>query len=472
MAQKRSFARRAAKWAAAALAAAYLAAVTLPYVPHKAVSEEYKAAFAARSFTAQQAGSERAAYVTDNTDALLCRLHMIRTAQKQIVLSTFDFDADQAGADMVAALLEAAGRGVQVYVLVDGLSGFMDIQRKELFRVFASQPGVQLRIYNPVNLLAPWALQARLHDKYLIADDQVYLLGGRNTNDLFLGDYPTDERNADRELLVYCPEGAAGGSMAQLTDYFWQVWNSPAAKPFAPRPPKNAPQALQSLAQRSQTLRSAYPAAYRPWDWQAVTFETNCINLLANPIQAGNKEPWVWYSLCRLMENARQAIVYTPYIICGSEMYADLTALCAGGVQLQFITNHMAGGSNPWGGADYLNQKKRIWATGAQVYEYLGEHSCHTKALVIDDRLSVLGSYNFDMRSTYQDTELMLVVDSPTLNGLLRAEAARDMAQSRVMGPDGQYREGEAFTPRAMGAGRGLLYGLLRVVTLPIRRFL
>lgn len=73
-------------------------------------------------------------------------------------------------------------------------------------------------------------------------------------------------------------------------------------------------------------------------------------------------------------------------------------------------------GSNPWGCTDYLNQKKKILETGADVYELMNDYPVHTKAVLINDRLSVVGSYNLDMRSTYLDTELMLVIDSEKLN--------------------------------------------------------
>mgnify|MGYP000146392303 FL=1 len=61
-----------------------------------------------------------------------------------------------------------------------------------------------------------------------------------------------------------------------------------------------------------------------------------------------------------------------------------------------------------------------------QVHEYLGPHSNHTKAVLIDDRLSIVGSYNLDMRSTYQDTELMLAIDSEALSAELREEIDRE----------------------------------------------
>lgn len=42
------------------------------------------------------------------------------------------------------------------------------------------------------------------------------------------------------------------------------------------------------------------------------------------------------------------------------------------------------------------------------------------RRIQIDDRLSLIGSFNWDMRSAYLDTELMLLVDCPALNAALR----------------------------------------------------
>lgn len=199
--------------------------------------------------------------------------------------------------------------------------------------------------------------------------------------------------------------------------------------------------------------------------------ETNKISLLCNPIEAGNKEPWMWYSLHRLMGEGEQVTIYTPYIICGKEMYQDLADLNREQIPVEIITNDVASGANPWGCTDYLNQKEKIWETGARVYEYMGEHSSHTKAVLIDDRMSIVGSYNLDMRSTYQDTELMLAVDSTQLNDMIRKEAEHDKTYSKVM-ENGSYSYGENYVPREMSIPKKIFYGVLRVVIIPFRRFL
>ena len=180
----------------------------------------------------------------------------------------------------------------------------------------------------------------------------------------------------------------------------------------------------------------------------------------------------MWETVCHLMGTGKEITVYTPYIICGKEMYADLTALCKKTDLVEIITNDVASGANPWGCTDYLNQKKKIWATGVRVYEYLGEHSSHSKAVLIDDRMSIVGSYNMDMRSTYQDTELMLAVDSPELNAVIRKEAEANKTYSRYMTPEGTYINGENYVPREMSAGKKLFYSVLRVLIMPFRRFL
>ena len=42
-----------------------------------------------------------------------------------------------------------------------------------------------------------------MHDKYVIVDELAYILGGRNTFDYFIGDYPNKNMSYDREVLIY-----------------------------------------------------------------------------------------------------------------------------------------------------------------------------------------------------------------------------------------------------------------------------
>ena len=48
----------------------YIILLTVPYLPHKTVSEEYKEKDAAAEYYSDTSGTERIAYITDNNDAL------------------------------------------------------------------------------------------------------------------------------------------------------------------------------------------------------------------------------------------------------------------------------------------------------------------------------------------------------------------------------------------------------------------
>lgn len=500
------------------LAILYLGLLVVFFLSHKEVNESFKQQFAEKTFLSESFGPERVAYITENTDALLYRLQMIAEAKKEIILSTFDFNCDESGKDIMASLLSAADRGVSVRVIVDGFSGLLDMTGNPYFQALASHENIELKTYNPISLFKPWTIQARLHDKYLIIDDSMYLFGGRNTMDLFLGDY-SEAKNLDRELFVYTPqqtdstlsehsgsilanqtknvsqestgagESASDTSLKQLQDYFERVWALPESKSYrCDTPSKKVLSKRSELQSRYQSLTVSYPSIQESQDWNALTTETGKVTLLTNPIEANNKEPHMWYALSQLMKQGKEIKIYTPYIICGKKMYSDLAEICDTVDSVEIITNDVASGANPWGCTDYLNQQEHIRATGVQVYEYLNKNSSHTKAYLIDDRLSIIGSYNLDMRSTYLDTELMLVVDCPELNAIIKDEFARDKTYCRTIPTAGetdisdtntatgnkssQYIAGENYHAVEMSVGKKLFYGILRIVIIPIRKFL
>lgn len=126
--------------------------------------------------------------------------------------------------DMMAALLNAADRGVKVQILVDGINGTLYLRGSRNFRELTSHENVEVKLYNPITLIKPWKNNYRMHDKYMIADDLAYILGGRNTDDLFLGNY-IDSYNEDRDILVYETVPGEGNSYNQIQGYFKSIWN-------------------------------------------------------------------------------------------------------------------------------------------------------------------------------------------------------------------------------------------------------
>jgi putative cardiolipin synthase len=80
-------------------------------------------------------------------DALLLRIHLIRSARHSIAIQTFIFAEDDAGYLMLDELVAAARRGVKVRVLVDQLFSLGNTQL--LAALARAHVNFELRVYNP-----------------------------------------------------------------------------------------------------------------------------------------------------------------------------------------------------------------------------------------------------------------------------------------------------------------------------------
>lgn len=120
-------------------------------------------------FEADQPGTERIRCIDDNEEALLWRLRMIGAAQESIELSTFDFRTDESGLDVMAALYDAADRGVKVRVLIDGIyQPFFLRNRNKSFSTLCAHENIDVKFYNPIELNNIYHVNYRMHDKYIM----------------------------------------------------------------------------------------------------------------------------------------------------------------------------------------------------------------------------------------------------------------------------------------------------------------
>ena len=422
-------------------------------------------------FTSDTPGNERIRCIDDNEEALLWRLRMIEAAKKSIVLATFDLRADESGTDLLAALNHAAEKGVKIKLLIDGIYQQLFLNGSKEFQALAARENVEVGVYNPVSPTGLFKLNYRMHDKYVIVDDKMYLLGGRNSNDIFLGDYSTGI-NVDRDILVCDTSKGKGESLQELEAYFQQVWNEECVKIKRTRGNLTKYEnQYQSLEARYSALTEKYADIETYNAWEKDTILANKITLINNGTPAAPKTPLVLQAIRYLSQDADKVTIQTPYVICNGYMYDTLSEI-ASHAQLKIILNAVEKGSNPWGCTDYLNQKKKILKTGANVYELMNDVPVHTKAVLLDDRLSIVGSYNLDMRSTYLDTELMLVIDSKELNQQIQSTENAYMEKSKEVLSNGKETEGAQYETKVLNWQKKLFYGVLRIVIRPLRQLL
>ena len=107
----------------------------------------------------------------------------IAAARHEIWLATYIFHTDPAALGMAEALCEAARRGVQVRVVIDGFGSRSTLP---VLQPLLCEAGVGVAVFRPIhrwwNWLQPGQLR-RLHQKLCVVDGEVAYVGGVNLID-------------------------------------------------------------------------------------------------------------------------------------------------------------------------------------------------------------------------------------------------------------------------------------------------
>ncbi len=400
--------------------------------------------------------ADRATILETRSEALSERIRLINQAERDLVITTYDCRDGESTRDVLCAALARADAGVRVRILVDGISGRVFLAGSDVFRAMDGHENVEIRFYNPPTPLLPWRLMARMHDKYVIADDLAYILGGRNMFDHFLGDYPSvsGTYSNDREALVYAG-GDPESSLHQVRSYFEGMWDHAQTAPFSGRPlsDERREAVLAGLSARREALMADKPELFVPADYPAMTLPTQGVWLISNPTNVGAKEPVAFATLCALMARADEGVViHSPYCVLNGSMRDRLSEIAAR-VPVTLMINAVENGANVVAGGDYLYHRGEVLSTGMNVLEYAGGDSYHGKSLAIDGDISVIGSFNLDLRSSYVDTELMLVIRGEEVNALLRGhmEALHADCRRVIDAEHAEVPEGLTVPPLSTG---------------------
>ncbi|MDE2372518.1 MAG: phospholipase D family protein, partial [Burkholderiales bacterium] len=133
----------------------------------------------------QPAGHSGVLALADGSDALASRLALVAMAERSIDVQYYIWHDDTSGVLLLAALDEAAARGVRVRLLLDdnGIPGL-----DPTLSALASRPGFEVRLFNPSTVRRPKLLgyaidfprmNRRMHNKSLTVDGAASIVGGR-----------------------------------------------------------------------------------------------------------------------------------------------------------------------------------------------------------------------------------------------------------------------------------------------------
>ena len=412
--------------------------------------------------------------LNDGREALDWRLQAIDAAVDSVDLQTFLWTPDAAGSAVVEHLLAAADRGVRIRILVD--DSFLAGQDALVLHM-QSHPNIEYRIYNPfqrrassiaarqaLNLAEFARLDHRMHNKSMIVDGAVAIVGGRNLADEYYGLHENTNFR-DLELLV------GGPVVEELSAAFARYWNNrwsipvgqlSHVRPMAPDPTQLAADSVEIAALHAELTEPARLDAWLALRRRATSGE---VTLLVddppreNPAAVADAPIQVAHALIRLFDEVEEELVIvSAYLIPTPHVEGAVDRAIGRGVRVRMLTNSISSNNHLSAHSAYRNHIDTLLGHGVELYEVRADAkdrhlymappadqkglALHAKALIVDDDQLFIGSANLDPRSLRINTEMGLLVRSPGLNRELRAALQPDFeagnAWSLALDPRGQ----------------------------------
>jgi cardiolipin synthase C len=385
------------------------------------------------------------------TDALQARIALARAATKTLDMQYYIANEDNTGKLLLGAALYAADRGVRVRMLVDDLN-FKDID--QIMAALNSHDKIEIRVFNPYgsaqrsfsertqNFFTNLShFTRRMHNKAMIADNQIAIVGGRNLGDEYFSASPTLQF---RDLDVF----AAGPVTQEISASFDDYWNSSLAYPLrALNKQKFDARELDKTRDdlRKHWREQADPLNAKPLNatplaqqiareemglvWAPTEFRVDSPSKIEHPSDDYKSPPME--RLVALLKDAQsEFLILSPYFVPHDAGVKALAGLTKRRVRVAVLTNSLAATDAVAVQAGYAPYRIPMLQSGVELYEFKpiqveGESSpraglfgsqsrasLHAKAYVIDRSILVIGSMNLDPRSAKLNTELALVIHS------------------------------------------------------------
>jgi len=313
-------------------------------------------------------------------------------------------------------------------------------------------------------------LQRRMHNKLFVADNAVAITGGRNLGVTYFGQ-SEGVNFVDIDVLA---AGRIARDLSSSFDGYWNnplaypvqsLMNAEDIDALKPKPVAPAAAAAENPlpAAEAGTLRpnkttvtrvAVNPAGLTTtiaalpdttnlrllsWTWAAATLLVDQPSKIAEDADAAEKSNNTTVDgLLSLMARAQtDLLVVSPYFVPGPQMMKQFADIRRRGVRVRLLTNSLASNDAVAAHAGYARYREGLIAMGVEIYEMRSEQrgtvpsfgsgaglgsgsglgssgasraSLHAKAVVVDNRLLVVGSMNLDLRSKLQNTEVAIAI--------------------------------------------------------------
>lgn len=402
-----------------------------------------------------------------NSKAWYSRWKTIENARKSIDIQYFIMEKDIFGYSLLGMLLKKAKEGLKIRLLLDA-RGTKQLTRKllgqDLLQELTEFPNVEVKVFNPVhtNLLAvftdPRKLIASNHDKIVVVDEEISIIGGRNVSmDYFLE--PADHPGAYRD----CDVVVKSSEVAQQLDYAFDE-EFAKLKTFS-----IAKELWGNIDIMSDTLNAGYDAMYshllnerftapnganKKYLTAAADFmkelsgyehlrDFSGFDPFATALDApvkiidkhslGGPRNDITDQMIKYIDGCRrEVLLQNPYVVLTERMFNALKRAGRRGIPIIMHTNSPASTDSLATQAMFYADWKRIFKEipGIRIYVYKGANKLHAKNWVFDRKIGVVGTYNLDYLSEQVNSEVVAAVKSAEFAKQLRDEIFSDIGVS------------------------------------------
>ncbi|MCP3956553.1 MAG: cardiolipin synthase [bacterium] len=336
------------------------------------------------------AGGNRIEMLHNGEQAFPAMLEAIEGARHTLYLTTYIFETNTTGYAFVDALERAAGRGVEVRVIIDGFGEWYAWPR--IGRVLAKR-GIRVERFLEPKLIPPtFRFNLRNHRKILVADGWVGFTGGMNIGDRHLAE---DIDNPGRAIDVHFR--IEGPVVCQLERVFLHDWAFVSGE-------RREPSAAGGQAAGEAVCRAAVDGPDEDID--------KLVTILVGAVSAAR----------------HKVAIMNPYFLPPRTLIGALQAAALRGVEVTVVLP--ASNNLPFVHWASRNMLWELLERGVRVY-YQPPPFAHSKLFVVDDHYTQIGSANLDPRSLRLNFELAVEVFDRPFSSLVAAHIESVRRQSR-----------------------------------------
>ncbi|AMC92638.1 cardiolipin synthase [Erysipelothrix larvae] len=304
-------------------------------------------------------------------------LEILEKAEKFIFLEYFIIKDGYMWQTTLEVLTRKVNEGVDVRLIYDdwGCAPFVELKKQ------CEAAGIKSVIFNPLVPRLAMQMNNRSHRKAVIVDGRYGIVGGINIADEYINRIVRFGHWKDTAVLI---EGEAVYSLTLMFLQFYRYYTGIAENPESYK---------YDFGRVPEGNGYVQPFADAPTDGIDVGIEAHL----------------------NLINNAKEYLyIQTPYLIIGHEMIQALCIAAKRGVDVRILVPHIPDKKIVFQGTK--SNYEVLLEHGVKIYEYTPGF-VHSKTMVSDDKISIVGTTNMDFRSYYMHFECsLLFVDTQVVS--------------------------------------------------------